>query len=306
MGMTQLLALIAPIVLGILVARGPLKRAHRSALEGLNVYALYVGFPALIMVGLMRASVSLPEQWAFYALWPVALLIMMLIVVWLIPKAIKGTVALVICFGNVAYLGLPLVGAVVDLQLAGALSLLVSLHVVLAVSLGVLMLERFSPDGARSWRTLLRGVARQPLLWAPPLGLLGRMLNKDALNVVLGVLGPIGQSAASVALFLLGAYLYKMRGALWPISSAVWWHVGARLIGAPLLVLALGGLATRLGLLPFELLRVQVLLACMPAAVTTFSMAYEKGQGQEVVASAVVWSTLLAPVAFGLWYLGLR
>lgn len=307
----RLVQLIMPALLGVLVAwRLGAKHPPSSLIHGLHIYAFYVAFPALIASGLLSAKVGLPEQWAFYLLWPLALgVVLALVRGWAPPKR-RGELALVVCFGNVAYLGLPIVMGLSPERMHGAISLAVSVHVVFAVGLGPLLLARWASveqvDEAQEgalWRARVRAILRQPLLWAPLVGLLGRALSPAWGQGALKLVAPIAGSAAPVALFMLGLYLFEARKSLRPSRSqgALLWSVSLRLVVAPGVVTVLGLAAMRLGWLDRELWRAHVLLAAMPAAITTFSMAREQGHGQETVAATIVWSTLLGPAAILGW-----
>lgn len=304
--------LMIPAMLGGIVAwRLSVKHSPSSLISGLHIYAFYVAFPALIASGLLSAKVGLPKQWAFYLLWPMALALVLAVVRRAAPRGNRGELALVVCFGNVAYLGLPIVMGLSPERLHGVIALAVSVHVVFAVGLGPLMLARWAPSetsqepGQRraQERARVRAILRQPLLWAPVVGLLCRALPEQWGAGVLKLSAPIAGSAAPVALFMLGLYLFEARASLRVTRSAqaLFWGVSLRLVVAPMVVALLGLAAVQLGLLERELWRAHVLLAAMPAAITTFSMAREQGHGQETVAATIMWSTLLGPAAILGW-----
>lgn len=299
--------LMIPALLGVIVAwRLGEKHSPSSLISGLHIYAFYVAFPALIASGLLSAKVGLPRQWAFYLLWPASLALVLGLVRRAAPRGNRGELALVLCFGNVAYLGLPIVMGLSPEPVHGAIALAVSVHVVFAVGLGPLMMARWAPSelaageqtGAR-----VRAILRQPLLWAPLVGFVCRALPEPWSAGVLKLSAPLAGSAAPVALFMLGLYLFEARSSLRVTRSAraLLWGVSLRLVVAPMVVALLGLAAVQLGLLERELWRAHVLLAAMPAAITTFSMAREQGHGQEAVAATIMWSTLLGPVAILGW-----
>ncbi len=78
-------------------------------------------------------------------------------------------------------------------------------------------------------------------------------------------------------------------------------HVVVRLGLLPALTLGLALAARALGLLDVDEARVLVLLAAMPAAITTFSIAREQGADASLVAAVIVLTTVLAPVTLAAW-----
>lgn len=260
------------------------------AIRNLNRYALYFGFPALVLVGILDAGFALPTQWQFWVLVPAVLLIALGIIRAFGGRE-AGTMALVASFGNVAYLGLPVVEQALGAQMLGVASLIVAIHVTLSMVFGPLLLLRWSGSkGSFAWRK----VVGQPLLWAPLVGLVGRMAPDAVREGTTAVLQPIGSSAAPVALFLLGLYLFTNRHELARVRAATIAHAGIRIVLIPGLTLA-GAIASGVVHAP-----VFVILAAMPAAITTFAIAEDLGLGKTRIAQTIVLTSVLAAVTIPL------
>ena len=119
----RLLQLAIPAFLGALAGRGGLFRDPEEAINALNTYALNIGFPALIALGLVDAQLDLPSSPLFYLAWPICLFAMLTtlrFIPWQQIRESLGTLSLVVVFGNVAYLGLPYVRATFGEQIGGA------------------------------------------------------------------------------------------------------------------------------------------------------------------------------------------
>jgi predicted permease len=270
----------------------------------LNVFALHFGFPALILVGVVDPRFDLPTSVGFWLMVPLSQAVLVLgsrlaCVARGVPSQ-AGTLALVTLFGNVAYLGLPLAGALFGAELQGVVALAVSIYVAIAVLVGPVLLGAWS--GGASPGANVGRVLRQPLLFAPFVGLLLRGAPPETLSVVEVVTRPIANAAAPVALFLLGLYLYERRDALWGSTPGASSHVAVRLVLAPLWTLACAALLVRFGDLSRDHGRVFVVLAGMPAAVTTFSIAISAGVGEQRVAAVVVRSSLACLVTLPLTF----
>ncbi len=283
------LILVAPVLLGALAGGVGLFANPQAAIRILNRYALYFGFPALVLVGILDASFTLPTQWQFWVLVPLVLSIA-LVVVRVLGRRHAGTMALVASFGNVAYLGLPVVEQTMGAHVLGMASLIVAIHVTLSMVFGPLLLLRWSQhegEGAFAWKKVLA----QPLLWAPLIGLLGRLAPSSIAEGASAVLGPIGSSAAPVALFLLGLYLFTNRSELARIRISTLGHAAIRIVLIPGLTL---GAALLIGGLSREAIQIFVILGSMPAAITTFAIAEDLGVGKTQIAQTIVLTSVLA------------
>lgn len=295
-------ALILPLLLGALAERRRLFAEPDRAIAHLNVYALYVAFPALVYVGIADARFALPTSLGFYVLVPLALAIT-LGATRVFAKSAAGTVALVVTFGNVAYLGLPLVQRVLGDAVVGIASLAVAIHVSLSMLLGPWLLLRWSgSEGAAP----VAAVLRQPLTYAPFVGLAARALPDELVAGTVALLEPLGASAAPVAMFLLGLYLHRHRDAL-RLDAVVLRHVVLKLGVLPAITFGLAFGLRELELLGALEARVLVLLAAMPAAISTFAIAERFGVGERRVCQAVVATSWLSALTIPLvaWLVGL-
>ncbi len=293
--------LAVPALFGALAGWMHLFARLDEAIETLNKYALYLGFPALIIVSLSSRSGTLPESPAFWLLWPLALATSLLVLRLMARQAQRGSLALVACFGNVAYLGLPYATTLYGETLAGPAALAVSIHVTGAVTLGPALLAHWGAAESPNLFQLSQRVLRLPLFWAPGIGLALRLLPDQILIPTRDALSPLAQSAAPVALFLLGLYLYQQRDQLFRPSLSLVAHLFARQILPPLLMLIFAVLAIEQGWISAPLARLHILLAAMPVAITTFSMAHDTGTGSRDVAAAIVWSSTLSLLTLPAW-----
>jgi len=286
--LSPVLALLLPILLGALAGATKRFRDPEGAVDALNAFALTFAFPALIFRGVMTAPGALPTQPGFWLVIPLALLASLALARLFFPT-VAGTLALILGFGNVAYLGLPVVSAVLEDATAIA-ALAVAVHVAFGLLLGPVLLLRWS--GGEGAGSSLRRVAKQPLLWSPLLGVLARQLPRNWRSPLGDVLAPLGAAAAPVALFLLGLYLYLHRSRVRRVDALDLAHVGMKLLLLPSVTAAFCLLFLELAWLAPLQAQVLVLLACMPAAITTFSLARDLGVGTERTGRAIVTTTL--------------
>jgi predicted permease len=292
------IALITPVVLGFLAGSLRLFREPDRAIDPLNAYALYIAFPALVCGGLASATLELPTTPGFWLVVP-AVLAITVGAARIVLRSHAATITLMLAFGNVAYLGLPLVERTLGESALPTASLAVAIHVLLAMTIGTFLFYRWS--GAA--QAPLQRVLRQPLLWAPIVGLAARLLPESARPILDALLGPLGRSAGPVALFLLGLYLYAHKDEVRRVDAADLWHALFKLGVLPALTFGLVyALRARGWIEPMEA-RVLFLLSAMPAAITTFSMARDAGRGEERVSRAIVLTTVVSAltIPLALW-----
>lgn len=291
-----------PFVIGWLCGVVALFDDADTAVGNLNRFALYVPFPALILASLARDPGALPHSWAFWLVVPATVLLALLPLKWVGDRLDRsgGTLALVVVFGNTAYLGLPFVVAMRGEAVTSTVSLLVGIYVFLSMLLGPFLLTAWSGQtGAAPWRGALATIVRQPLTWSPILGVAARWLPDAVRGGIVGVLAPLGQAAGPVALFLLGMYVHTHARRLERLDVATVAHLAAKMAWLPL-VTTLGLAVARPCGLGVEAARCILLLACMPPAITTFAIARDANIGADRVAQVIVAGTLLSAVTLPL------
>lgn len=298
------LGLATPVLLGVICGALRLFADPEAAIGALNRYALYLAFPALIVAGLTDRSFREPDQpWA----WAIPLVAMLLsagLIRLVTPRSSGQAGTLVLCtvFGNVAYVGLPLCVSVLGEQALGTAALAVSVFVFGSLVFGPAALVRWSPGSGPAPSVTL--VLRQPLFWSPFVGLAARMLPVAQLNDLNALIKPVGASAAPVALFLLGVYLWLHRSKVARIRLPGLAHVATKLVLFPAVMWACVAAAQAAGWHDPMTARVFLLLSACPTAIATFALAQDLGTGRDRVAQAIVGSTiasvLVLPLAVAL------
>lgn len=301
---SAVLALALAIATGALASGTGALGDRDAAIAALNAFGIRVAFPALVLGSLARV----PDAGQDVAAWlvgPVAVVLALAVVAVarrVAPPvhAAAGPIALVVAFGNVAYLGMPLGVALLGEEHAGTVALAASAHVAIAVTAGPLLLARWSDrESARAWWRVLA----QPLFASVLLGLALRWAPAAPRDTLVAIVTPIGATAAPVGAFVLGAYLERHRGALLRAEPGVLLATAARLALVPAIALGLAHVLVSRDLLAPIDARLAVLLAAMPAAISTFSIAHDEGQGIEPTAGAIVLTTVLSALTVPVWLL---
>ncbi len=317
--MQAILAVTVPffaiVLAGYLAAqRGVLPE---SAIPGLNAFVLFFALPCM----LFRFGANTPlVQLLNPALLGVYLLCAALLVFSTIMATLGERVhlkdaafgALVAAFPNTGFMGVPLLVALLGPAAAGPMicTILVDLFLTTSACIAIAQAHDASGQGARAAaRLALRGTLGNPLPWAIALGAVFSGLGWQLGGPVEVVVRMLGDAASPVALFTIGAVLWRAgRHAHSRTPLALYLPVALmKLLLHPLLVFLLAGAARQLGapLSSFEI-TVITLTAALPSASNVAMLAERYGADNGRVARIILASTALAFVSFTLlaWAFG--
>jgi predicted permease len=322
--MQAILAVTVPffalVLCGYLAARRHV--LPESAIPGLNSFVLYFALPCL----LFRFGASTP---VFDLLNPAVLLVYLasalLIVFFTIAVSLNERVglqdaafgALVAAFPNTGFMGVPLLVALLGAPAAGPVicSILADLFVTSSVCIALAQ-AAVKHDGATGGARAaalraLRGALSNPLPWSIALGAVFSVLQLTLPGPVDAIVAMLAAAATPVALFTIGAVL-------WRSSQHARQRTPARdfvpvalikLFLHPLLVFVLALAARELGapLSGFQI-TVLTLAAALPSASNVSLLAERYGADNGRIARIILTSTVLAFASFSLlaWLFGVR
>jgi predicted permease len=213
-----------------------------------------------------------------------------------VPKPRLGAAALGIAFGNITYMGLPLLE-----HLYGSWARTIVVHVdvfaglplVLTFGLWIARRHGTPPEGEGSW---LRPLLINPPLWAGSLGLGLNLSGLPQPEWVAHFLEPLADAVAPLMLFCVGLSLQwqAWRRANLPLGFAV---AVAKLLVVPLFGLWLGGSLGFRG----DTLTALVLESAMPCMVVGLVYCDRYQLDSAFYAYAVLLTTLCATLTLPLW-----
>ncbi|MDE2080949.1 MAG: AEC family transporter [Burkholderiales bacterium] len=293
-----------------------------SAIPGLNGYVLYFALPCLLFrFGASTPVLDLlnPSMLGVYLL--AALLVVFVTVATTLgeriglPDAAFG--ALVAAFPNTGFMGVPLLVALLGAAAAGPVICTVLADLFVTSSVCIALAQAHGAAG-QGWRTALaqalRGALSNPLPWAIALGALFSVTGlrlAGALAPLGTLVGMLADSASPVALFTIGAVLWRTGGhpaGRTPLADYLP-LAAIKLFVHPLLVFLLAAAARRLGA-PISAFQVTVLTlaAALPSASNVALLAQRYGADIGRVARIIMSSTVLAFFSFSLlaFALGVR
>jgi len=318
----------ALVLLGWLAARSHALPA--SAIPGLNAYVLFFALPCM----LFRFGSSLPlarlADPALLGIYVVAAVVVIAVTVVLtlrrsgrdsgvdLRDAAFG--ALVAAFPNAGFMGVPLLVALLGDAAAGpvigaiVVDLVVTSTVCLALAQAHAHGERSAAESERSalkaGLLALRGAATNPLPWAIVLGAAFALTRRELPGPIAQIVRMLGDSATPVALFTIGAVLWRAgRHAHTRTPIANYLPVALiKLLFHPALVFALGLVARALGAPVADAgLMVLTLTAALPSASNASLLAERYGADNGRIANIILASTALAFVTFSscAWLFGI-
>ena len=314
--MQSILAVTLPffalVLCGYLAARRHV--LPESAIPGLNGYVLYFALPCL----LFRFGASTP---VFDLLNPTVLMVYLaaalLIVFFTIAVSLNERVqlqdaafgALVAAFPNTGFMGVPLLVALLGKAAAGPVICSVLADLFVTSSLRIALAQAGAANGAAgpgpraALVRALRGALSNPLPWAIALGVVVSVTGTVLPGPVATWVGMLADSASPVALFTIGAVLWRAsQHAARRTALADYLPVALiKLVMHPLLVFMLAAAARAAGapLSVFQL-TVLTLAAALPSASNVSLLAERYGADNGRVARIIMSSTVLAPLSFSL------
>jgi malonate transporter and related proteins len=304
-----------------------------AAIPGLNAYVLFFALPCL----LFKFGASMPFSKlidpTLMAIYVVCAMVMVFVTISATLKSaddrygidLKNSAfgALVAAFPNTGFMGVPLLVALLGDAAAGPVIGTVLIDLVLTSTFCIALAqsqEEFSPSESEpatmrsSALRSLRGALTNPLPWSIALGALVAATEFKLPGPVNQVIQMLADSASPVALFTIGAVLWRaaQAGQHTGIKTPVVQYLPIALLKLfvhPLLVLSVGVIAKAFGAPVSSFgLTVLVLAAALPSASNVSLLAERYGADNGRIARIIMASTVMAFVSFSLlaWALGAK
>lgn len=294
----SIVPLFIVILAGMVVSRN--KSVDEKWIEVLNTYALWIGFPALILVALSR----LQWDWAVYGSligWNSARIVIAMLLVFPVAALLKlknktrRTLFLAVSYGNVAYLGIPVLQSAFGSQILPEATMISAIYVFWMFTLGIFLVE-YLGDHRVHWRELAFRLITNPLLIAVFSGLAIALFRLKLPKPVMAGLDIFAGSVTAVVLFSLGLFMGKQ-----PFGKVRDWF--PVLVFSLIILVVLPGLFFLISkrFVDVSVSKAWVLEAAMPMGLTAYALCHKYKLNTEFASRAVVASTLLALLTLPLW-----
>jgi len=291
------------IFVGMIVSRN--KSVDNRWLEVLNNYALWIGFPALILVALSRLQWNLELYgnligWNSFRIVFSMLMVFPVAVILKLKNNTRRTLFLAVSYGNIAYLGIPVLKSVYGDQIMPEATMISAVYVFWLFTLGIFLVEYFG-DHKVHFRELLVRLITNPLLIAVFIGLFIAVNHLQFPEIVMGGLDILAGSVTAVVLFSLGLFMGKQ-----PIGKLRDW---LPVLAFCVVILFVLPFLFMLILKPFIVPKISgawILEAAMPMGLTAYALCLKYRLNTEFASRAVFLSTLLALLSLPLWFVFLQ
>ena len=332
--MLEIALLVAPlfVLLGIGMAAGFAQR-FRSAQAGLNAFVFNFALPAFILMALAEAPVSDGVPLAFVVtsfVVPGALAFAVggAARLWSRVRARRaaahgrgasdsgavapGPLAIASTYGNVGYLGVPIVLSVVGPQAALAAALGQLLHNVLFMVgyplLKALQHRRHGVDEAAKtglfelvWRVFTRAVLVNPVMISVVLGLILGALPVTMPDVFRESLGMLGQAAVPAAMFAVGLSIKPafegMRSGAVPVTAVLIASTVKLAVLPAVTIVVLLAFGASLG---SSWIAAAVIMAAMPVSSTASILVFEYDGDARVTSATTLVTSVVAVITIPL------
>ncbi len=274
---------------------------HENWIEVLNKYALWIGFPALVIFSLMKLDLAEKSYTTFIFLNSIFILGSMALVfpicrIFKLSVHMKRTLFLIIPFGNVSYLGIPVLFNAYGEFILPEAAIISAVYVFWLLTLAILLIEIYGKEKV-DLKKLGLSLAKNPLLLSVFIGLLIVVFRIKLPEFAAKTIELFSDSVTAVVLFSLGIFLGRHK-----IGKLKEWMMVAVLTVATMVVLPFIFYHIVL-LFPLENVDLKSIIidAAMPLGVTPYVLAVQYKLDTVLLTRVVVFGTIISVVVIPLW-----
>ncbi len=293
------LPLFLVILAGTLFSRTKVNTANW--VEVLNKYALYIGFPALVVASLMHLEIgkqSYTELIIYNSIYIVSCMLLAFPIAKLFRFSTKmlRSLFLILPFGNIAYLGMPILQNAFGNEILPVAAIISAIYVFWLLTLGIIMIEIFGEEKLQP-KKLLHSLAQNPLLISVFVGLAIVLFKIKMPTVAEQTIQLFADSVTAVVLFSLGIFMGMHK-----IGNLKMWYRVFAFIGFTMLVLPfVFHEILLLSNLDISLQKATVIDTAMPLGLTPYALSVQYKLNTTLVARIVVLGTFLSMIIIPLW-----
>lgn len=264
----------------------------------LNKLLTRVLLPALLFRSTSRTQIGEVGSAALGFLSAVILIAALAILVSLImPRPARGAFIQSSFRGNLAYLGLPVVGALFGEGAISVAAAILAAGLILHIILTIVLLQILDPERPQlDIKANVRAIVTNPLILSAVAGLLFSATGLELHRLLAEPLDLLGRAALPLALLVIGCTLSFEN-----IRAKISLTVLAVLFKLILMPAAAWFIMTTLFGANGETLQIVVIMAASPTAILAQTFAEAFNADSRLAAATVAFSTILGLVAFPLW-----
>ena len=278
-----------------------IKAVHAGWVDVLNKYALWIGLPSLIFAALVRLDFRFSEYANLIFANSIYLIVCTLLAfpigaIFKTSLKTKRTLFLILGFGNISYLGIPLISSALGNEALSSAILLSAVYPFWMFTLAIVLIE-ITGHEKMYLLLILRKLATNPLLLAVLFGIVASFFKIPMQSTLMKTLDLFSQSVTAVVLFSLGIFLGSQQIG----SRKEWWPVfGLSMVIMIILPGLFYLLAKESGMTTIQF-RASILDSAMPMGLSAYAMTEQYQLNALLTGRLVILSTVLAAVILPLW-----
>ncbi|MCK4635769.1 MAG: AEC family transporter [Candidatus Moranbacteria bacterium] len=302
----QIINIIAPLFIIIFVSAilRKLNYIHDYWSKVLNEFAVKIGLPILLFSALAKTSFSFKAEFPLILANSVVVLtgFIMIIALNKIFKFTKQTfLTLFFCltFGNIAYLGIPVITQVYGENTLSQISLLIAIYFfwIFTVGVGYLDYANNSNGERHIIKHLFINLFKKPLIIAIIFGIIFGILNIEIPLILNKPLNMISTSVTPIVLLVIGIFIGSSKFG----KLSEWFFIFLFSIVTLILLPAIFYFSLKIfGFSPSNF-SISIIELAMPFAITPFALADEYNLNKKFIAHSIVLSTILSILTLPFW-----
>lgn len=286
----QILPLFTIIGLGWIIAK--INIATNSWLKPIGDFAYYIGFPALIFYNLVE--ISIPAETIKNAFFNNSILIFTLLTILFlcsllfnISKRNKATLVLCFMFGNVAYMGIPIITSI-DPSLKQEATVNAAIHLFWVFSVGIFAVEWLT-TAKKNYKKLILNLLKNPLLLAVVFGLATNFLSITLPTPILIPIKLLGNAVAPLVMLMIGIFIFINPIKEWKELKSPFIYSCIKLLFFPIIaIVSLEKINLNSSFLT------SIIDIAMPCAITPFALANIYDLNKQFISNSIIISTILS------------
>jgi len=303
--MIDILTTIAPLFIIIFASAlvQYIKKSSDTWMTVLNSFALNIGLPALVFLSLAKAEFSFKAELNLILVNSL-LLISGFIISYLISKIFNfskkmlKTLFISITFGNIAYLGIPVLVQNFGEEVLPKIGIILAIYLFWIFTIGIGFLEYSQTKKKRDvLKAVLLKLIKNPLLISVFLGIIVSIFKIKLPNILDQSLSMLSVSVTPMVLVVIGLFVGSSKiGKIKEWIPVLLFSISTLIILPGLLFYIL-----KFSSLGIENFKISLIEAAMPLAITPFALADTYKLDKIFIARAIVLSTCLSIISLPFW-----
>ena len=277
------------------------KASSSQWIDILNKYALYIGFPALIIGSLMQLEI---EKHAFgnLILWNSANILVCTLLAYPIARIFRfsdnarRSLFLILPFTNNAYLGMPILQNAYGNEILPVAAVISSVYLFWMFTLTIILLES-SGENKTHPKKIIINLLQNPMLISVLLGFFIVAFQVKLPVFATKTIQLFAGSVTAVVLFSIGIFMGMHKFG----SIRKWSRVASFAFFTMLILPAVFYLAIRSANISAEQMKATIIDAAMPLGLTPYALSVQYKLETTLIARIVVFGTIISVFTIPLW-----